>query len=181
MPLWTTSPTRVEKALGGVLFIYEAYTLSSSGDNDFDQEAIDTLLKLMEDHRDDLIVIVAGYTGKMDKFLSSNPGLRSRFNKFLEFEDYNPDELTQIFELFCKNNGYRISSETRIHLFSLFSEIYENRNDTFANGRLVRNIFEMTINNQANRIVSITDINEDVLTKIEEADLPGISSLRSIK
>jgi stage V sporulation protein K len=117
----------------------------------------------------------------MDKFLSSNPGLRSRFNKFLNFEDYSPDELTQIFELFCKNNGYRISSETRNHLFNLFSEIYENRNDTFANGRLVRNIFEMTINNQANRIVSITDITEDVLTKIEEADVPIISNLRSIK
>lgn len=170
----------VEKALGGILFIDEAYTLSSGGDNDFGQEAIDTLLKLMEDHREDFIVIVAGYTDKMDNFLSSNPGLRSRFNKFLNFEDYTPDELTQIFEVFCQNNRYKISSGTRNKLLNLFSEIYVNRDNTFANGRLVRNIFEMTINNQANRIVSIQNMNEDVLTTIEEIDLPGISDLRSI-
>lgn len=171
----------VERSLGGVLFIDEAYTLSSGGENDFGQEAIDTLLKLMEDHRDDLIVIVAGYTEKMEKFLSSNPGLRSRFNKFLNFEDYSPDELTKIFELFCINNGYIMSNETRNNVLNLFSEIYEKRDETFANGRLVRNVFEMTINNQANRIVSIPEITEDLLTKIEESDIPSISNLRTIR
>lgn len=169
----------VNKSLGGVLFIDEAYTLSSGGDNDFGQEAIDTLLKLMEDHRDNLIVIVAGYTDKMNNFLSSNPGLRSRFNKFLNFEDYSPDELTRIFEVFCNSNGYTISSQTsNKKLLSLFSEIYANRDESFANGRLVRNVFEKTINNQANRIVEISDVNDELLTMIEDIDLPSISDLQ---
>ncbi len=162
----------VNKSLGGVLFIDEAYTLSSGGDKDYGQEAIDSLLKLMEDHRDDLIVIVAGYSEKMDNFLSSNPGLRSRFNKFLNFEDYNPDELTQIFELFCDKSHYTISPETRKCLLSIFTDMYATRDHTFGNGRLVRNIFEMTINNQANRIVSMVDINEEDLINILDIDLP---------
>jgi stage V sporulation protein K len=171
----------VDKALGGVLFIDEAYTLSTGGEQDFGREAIDTLLKLMEDNRDELIVVVAGYTDKMNAFLSSNPGLRSRFNKFLNFEDYTPEQLAEIFELFCKNGGYRLPSSTRDDLLRLFSVLYETRDETFGNGRLARNLYEMTINNQANRIVSVADVNEEVLSTIEEADIPGMADLHTIR
>lgn len=95
----------IEKAMGGVLFIDEAYALNGKSENDFGQEAIDTVLKAMEDHRDDLVVIVAGYTDLMDKFIHSNPGLESRFNRFLLFEDYTADEMVQIFDMQCKRGA----------------------------------------------------------------------------
>jgi len=168
----------VGSALGGVLFIDEAYALSTGGGQDFGQEAIDTLLKLMEDNRDNLIVVVAGYTGKMNTFLSSNPGLRSRFNKYLSFDDYSPAELVEIFDSFCTKAGYRISQPPRDNLLRLFSVLYETRDETFGNARLSRNIFEMTISNQANRIVSLTDITEESLSIITEEDIPSMSDLR---
>jgi AAA+ superfamily predicted ATPase len=131
----------------------------------------------MEDNREDLIVIVAGYTEKMDDFLSSNPGLRSRFNRFLNFQDYNPEELTQIFERFCIKNGYVLSPDSRMTLFNLFTKTYSERDNTFANGRLVRNAFEKAITNQANRIISMSDINDQTLTTIEVIDIPNSSDL----
>ncbi len=164
-----------EKALGGILFIDEAYTLSSGSGEDFGQEAIDTLLKFMEDNRDDLIVVVAGYTEKMENFLSSNPGLRSRFNRFLNFDDYNPSQLVQIFELFCAKAGFQLSEMAEQKVEVLFSSMYEKRDDTFGNGRLARNIFEMTINNQANRIITLPDIDERTLSLIDENDIPVIT------
>lgn len=170
----------VQNALGGILFIDEAYSLNASMGQDFGQEAIDTLIKLMEDNRDDLIVIVAGYTDKMNSFLSSNPGLRSRFNKYLNFEDYAPSQLVQIFELFCKNAGYEICQPTKENLTRLFSVLYETRDEAFGNGRLARNLFEMTISNQANRIVLLTDINEATLSTITEGDIPGMADLQTI-
>ena len=103
----------IEKAMGGVLFIDEAYALNGKSENDFGQEAIDTVLKAMEDHRDDLVVIVAGYTDLMDKFIHSNPGLESRFNRFLLFEDYTADEMVQIFDMQCKKGCYRLTDDAR--------------------------------------------------------------------
>ena len=169
------------EAVGGVLFIDEAYALSTGGDNDFGREAIDTLLKMMEDNRDDLIVVVAGYTDKMSAFLQTNPGLRSRFNKYLEFEDYTPQQLVEIFELFCKNGGYKLASSTHDDLIRLFSVLYETRDDTFGNGRLARNLYEMTINNQANRIVMLPNVDDDILSSIEETDIPGMADLQSVR
>ncbi len=170
----------IESALGGILFIDEAYTLNSGNGQDFGQEAIDTLLKAMEDKRDDFIVIVAGYTDKMSAFLSSNPGLRSRFNKYLSFEDYSPTQLSEIFDLFCKNADYHMEPSARDTLLQLFATFYETRDETFGNARLARNMFEMTLSNQANRLVTITDITEENLSAITEADLPTMTDLQSI-
>ena len=144
----------VSTALGGVLFIDEAYALVERADDSFGQEAIDTLLKLMEDHRDDLIVVVAGYTEKMTKFLSSNPGMKSRFNKYITFEDYSPDELVEIFEQFCSKAVFRLTPAAKEKLEALIRVLHEGRDETFGNGRLARNLFEAAINKQATRIVA---------------------------
>jgi len=171
-----------EKALGGILFIDEAYALSSNeAGGDYGQEAIDTLLKLMEDNRDDLIVVVAGYTDKMDNFLSSNPGLSSRFNKYLSFDDYTSSQLVSIFESICVKASFQLSPATKEKLEALFTTLYESRDETFGNGRLARNLFERTINNQANRIVSIANIDEQVLSTIEAGDVPDITNLQGIR
>ncbi len=171
----------VEEAIGGVLFIDEAYSLSRSHENDFGHEAIATLLKMMEDNRDDLIVIVAGYTDKMKNFLQMNPGLRSRFNKTIEFEDYIPEQLVEIFELFCKKSSYNLSPSTNNYLTKVFCSLYESRNETFGNGRLARNLYEMTINNQANRIVSLSHVDDEILSAIEQTDIPGMADLQSVR
>jgi SpoVK/Ycf46/Vps4 family AAA+-type ATPase len=170
-----------EKALGGILFIDEAYALSSNEVGwDYGQEAIDTLLKLMEDNRDNLIVVVAGYTDKMDRFLSSNPGLSSRFNKYLSFDDYVPAQLVNIFESICAKATFQLSPAARGKIEVLFASLYENRDETFGNGRLARNLFETTINNQANRIVSMININEQILSIIEVDDVPDITDVQGI-
>lgn len=171
----------VESALGGILFIDEAYSLNAGNGQDYGHEAIETLLKLMEDNRDDLIVVVAGYTDKMSSFLSSNPGLRSRFNKYFYFEDYSPAQLVDIFELFCQKAGYKLHQPTKDDLLKVFSVLYETRDETFGNARQARNLFEMTISNQANRIVALTDITEETLSTIEEVDIPGAADLHSVK
>ena len=168
----------VSEAVGGVLFIDEAYALSTGGDNDFGREAIDTLLKMMEDNRDDLIVVVAGYTDKMSAFLQTNPGLRSRFNKYLEFEDYTPEQLVEIFGLFCNESNYKLNSSSNNYLTRVFCNLYEGRNETFGNGRLARNLYEMTINNQANRIVMLPHVDDEILSTIEETDIPGMADLQ---
>lgn len=170
----------VQSALGGILFIDEAYSLNVGQGWDFGQEAIDTLIKLMEDNRDDLIVVVAGYTDKMNAFLTSNPGLRSRFNKYLNFEDYTPQQLVQIFDLFCVRAGYQICQATREDLMRLFSVLFETRDETFGNGRLARNLFEFTISNQANRIVGMTDISLENLSTITTVDIPGLADLNTV-
>ena len=130
----------IEKAMGGVLFVDEAYALNGKSENDFGQEAIDTLLKAMEDHRDDLVVIVAGYTDLMDKFIHSNPGLESRFNRFLLFEDYSLDELMAIFKMRC-GKGYILSPEAEPLVRDYIAEESAD-GDGFGNARGVRNIFE---------------------------------------
>ena len=162
----------VESALGGILFIDEAYTLTAGkGENDFGQEAVDTLLKAMEDHRDDLIVIVAGYPDLMEQFLSSNPGLRSRFNKFITFEDYTGDELMSIFESMCSKQEYRLDDEARGYAQKYWADKAADHDDTFANAREVRNFMEAAISKQATRIVSMDKIDVDTLATLIKEDL----------
>lgn len=170
----------VNKSLGGVLFIDEAYALNPEGrGNDFGQEAVETLLKLMEDHRHDFVVIVAGYTEKMEEFISSNPGLRSRFNKFLHFEDYTPEQLVEIFKGFCAKAAFKLTSDSERRLLELFMLLSLARDESFGNARTARNLFEMTISKQANRIVTLPNINEEVLATIHEEDIPTVEELRS--
>lgn len=157
----------VQSAMGGILFIDEAYTLApKSQDDAYGQEAIDTILKAMEDHRDDLIVIVAGYPGLMDNFIHSNPGLESRFNKYIFFEDYNPDELYGIFISMCENSSLKLDSKAEEYLKGLCEDLYNTRGDNFANGRQIRNIFENVLTAQANRLSSDLDITDDELMTI---------------
>lgn len=167
----------IQSALGGVLFIDEAYTLSAGGASDFGQEAIDTLLRLMENHRDNLVVIVAGYRGRMDDFLASNPGLRSRFVKYFHFEDYTPQELHAIFLQLARTQGYDLSPPARTKLYGLLEGAYADRTDDFGNARFVRNLFESVVSKQASRVVAIKNAagNRAVLTTIEPPDLPGTS------
>ena len=161
---------KVMEALGGVLFIDEAYSLASGGENDFGREAIETLLKAMEDHRDDLVVIVAGYDEPMEKFINSNPGLQSRFNKYLYFPDYNGEELMAMFRMRCKKNGYRLTEEAETYAKEFFEDMYKNRDDNFGNGRDVRNRFEDIISRQANRLAAMEAPTKDDLMTITKED-----------
>jgi stage V sporulation protein K len=170
----------VSQAVGGVLFIDEAYALNGEGrGNDFGQEAVETLLKLMEDHRHDFVVIVAGYTERMEEFISSNPGLRSRFTKFLHFEDYTPEQLVEIFKGFCAKASFKLTPVAEQRLLELFKLLSLARDESFGNARTARNLFEMTISKQANRIVTLPTINEEVLATIYEADIPTVEELQS--
>lgn len=143
----------IEKAMGGVLFIDEAYALNGRSENDFGQEAIDTILKAMEDHRDDLVVIVAGYTDLMDRFIHSNPGLESRFNRFLLFDDYTTDEMVDIFRMQCKKGCYQLTEEARPLIRDYIAE--ESADDSFGNARGVRNLFEHVLVAQNNRLATM--------------------------
>lgn len=158
---------KIKEAMGGILFIDEAYALSASkGENDFGEEAIDTILKAMEDNRDDFIVIVAGYPKLMDDFLHSNPGLESRFNKHLFFEDYNPQELFDIFVSMEEKSSLKLDEKAEKFLKGHFEDVYNCRGENFANGRYVRNIFEKVLSNQADRLVNIEDISDDDLNTL---------------
>lgn len=166
----------VNSALGGVLFIDEAYSLIQEGGQDsYGQEAIDTLVKAMEDHRDNLVVIVAGYPEKMARFVNANPGLKSRFNKFFFFEDYTPDQMQAIFELFCKRAAFQTNSLALSSVKQLFEHLYSERGEGFGNARDVRNMFECIIGNQANRIVSLPHVNEEILSTITIDDIAPIT------
>lgn len=161
----------IQKAKGGVLFIDEAYTLSSSkGENDFGQEAIDTLLKAMEDNREDFIVIVAGYDGLMDEFIHSNPGLESRFNRYLHFDDYNVDEMMSILELQLKKGQYVLDDAART-IVREYIELSNTSSIAFGNARGVRNIFERLLVAQANRLSSTTDLTKEALMTIVGEDV----------
>ena len=166
------------KALGGVLFIDEAYSLTAGGENDFGREAVETLLKMMEDHRDELVVIVAGYTTLMQDFLDSNPGLRSRFNKHLHFDDYGVEQLVHIFKAFCKKAEFKLAEGAEKELSSVFGVLCASRDETFGNARAARNLFEATLSKQANRLVSLPKVDREILSTIEAADLPGHDELR---
>ena len=165
---------KIDEAMGGILFIDEAYTLAKGG-TDFGQEAIDTLLKAMEDNRKNLVVIVAGYSEPMETFLESNPGLKSRFNKYIEFEDYSAEELLEIFQLSCKENDMKLNPEAVEYLKEYLKKLVSNKPENFANGREMRNLFETAKQNQADRIAGrLTDgidITDDELNEITVTDL----------
>ncbi|MBR3331594.1 MAG: AAA family ATPase [Mogibacterium sp.] len=161
---------KIQEAMGGVLFIDEAYTLNQKDEN-FGQEAIDTILKAMEDHRDEFVVIVAGYTQLMKEFIESNPGLKSRFNKFFEFPDYTVDELQQIFELQCKKYQYKLTDEADAAVREEIIRLEEAKGENFANAREVRNLFEKIITNQAARVSELEDVDEETLSTITIDDL----------
>lgn len=163
----------IDQAKGGILFIDEAYTLIKEG-NDFGQEAVDTLLKEMEDNRENLVVIVAGYTELMENFLNSNPGLRSRFNKFIHFDDYTPEELLKIFISMCDKSGYTLGKSVKKQIKEDFIRMKDRDGDRFANGRSVRNYFEAAVVNQANRLAGNLDVSNEELTILKIADFRGI-------
>lgn len=164
----------VQEAMDGVLFIDEAYTLAlGKGDKDFGQEAIDVLLKRMEDNRDRLAVIVAGYPDEMKQFINSNPGLKSRFNRYFYFDHYEPSQLLKIFDIFMKNASFTITGPGRRALLNLITGFYEERDRRFGNGRLVRNIFERMVERQANRIASVSPLTDAVLCSLTKGDVPS--------
>ena len=162
----------VQKALGGVLFIDEAYALvNQENANDFGREAIEVLLKNMEDHRDDLIVIAAGYTDLMERFIHSNPGLESRFNKYFFFEDYNGEQLMEIFRSVCKKNGYTLSREAEDWAKEDFLDLYGCRDENFGNARDVRNLFEKAVARQSNRVALLESPTKEQLMELQLSDL----------
>lgn len=164
---------KVTTALDGVLFIDEAYALvPEDSARDFGQEAVDVLLKRMEDYRNRLVVIAAGYTTEMERFVESNPGLKSRFNRYFSFNDYMPDELVAIFNKMCRDSHFHPTEEANQTLKQLLTELYEQRDRTFGNARLVRNLFEKTIERQANRLAVINTLTDDILTTILPEDIP---------
>lgn len=162
----------IDSALDGVLFIDEAYNLvSDSGDDAYGKEALATLLKRMEDHRDRLIVILAGYPESMVDLLDSNPGLASRFNTHLHFEDYSASELGQIFGVMCDANHYNVQGPTQAKLLLGFAALHRGRDERFGNGRLVRNTFEAAIRRLANRVASVAPITREMLTSLKSDDI----------
>lgn len=163
----------IARATDGVLFIDEAYTLAKKGANDFGQEAIDTLLKKMEDLRERMVVIVAGYPNEMAEFIESNPGLESRFSRYIVFEDYHVPDLCQIFELMCRSNAYELTPAARGNLAIILNRVFADRDENFGNARLVRNAYERTLSNHANRLAtSDAVITREALATIEAVDLP---------
>lgn len=167
--------TVVQQALDGVLFIDEAYALVPEGDNgqDYGQEAISTLLKRMEDYRDRLVVIIAGYKNEMQRFIDSNPGLQSRFNRYIDFPDYTGAELTDIFKMYMKKNQYTLSKETEAFLKERFNYAVAHKDRNFGNARYARNVFEKSIQAQANRLAGEKNLDKDKLTELTIEDLKG--------
>lgn len=163
----------VQSAIGGVLFIDEAYSLVQGDNDSYGKECIATVLKAMEDNRDQLVVIVAGYDDLMHKFIESNPGLKSRFNKYIHFPDYTGEEMEKIFLLQCKSNGYQLEEAGQKLIRDVFDRMYEMRDENFGNGRTVRNTFEKIINCQATRLAAAKGegLTNDELMKLTVADV----------
>ena len=161
----------IDSALDGVLFIDEAYTLAQGGNQDFGHEAIATLLKRMEDNRDRLVVVLAGYEKEMKMFIDSNPGLKSRFNRYFNFLDYSSEELMDIFELYLNKQQYELSLDAASFVKLYFSKVVLEKKVDFGNARFVRNLFEKTIEQQANRLVEVTEYNRSILKVIQKEDI----------
>ena len=162
----------IDSALDGILFIDEAYALAGRGAEDFGNEAIETLLKRMEDDRDRLIVVVAGYTGPMEEFIASNPGLESRFTNYLKFPDYEPADLAEIFHRMAAQSGLVGSAETEQKVLALCGQLYAGRNDQFGNAREMRNLFESAVRNQSTRLVAGGQCDHEALTTLLPEDVP---------
>ncbi|MGE9908059.1 AAA family ATPase [Lachnospiraceae bacterium SGI.231] len=161
----------VEKARGGVLFIDEAYSITENDHSDsYGRECLTELTKALEDYRDDLVVIVAGYTEPMNKFFESNPGLKSRFNTFIEFEDYSANELMGILQLMCSQNAYRLDNKLVDVVRSYFEKQVSEKGINFANARMVRNLYESLVMNQAKRVIRIDSPTKEDLSLLLEID-----------
>ena len=162
----------VDSAMNGVLFIDEAYALvPEHSTQDYGQEAISTLLKRMEDNRDSLVVIIAGYSNEMQRFIDSNPGLQSRFTRYINFPDYTAEELVRIFYMYMKKNEYTLSKEADAMLREKLEYAVAHKDRNFGNARYVRNIFEKTIEQQANRLAKQTGLSKEQLTELTSEDL----------
>lgn len=165
----------VKSALGGILFIDEAYALVGQGNDDYGKEAVAALIKRMEDNRDKLVLIVAGYSEEMKTFIDTNPGFKSRFNRYIHFPDYTPDQMMKIYELLCVKSEYIISSNAKNLLTETFNHLYETKTKDFGNGRLVRNVFEKSIEKQSNRIALADKLTREILITIEAEDIPNVT------
>ena len=161
----------VKKATGGVLFIDEAYSLINDKQDAFGKEAIDSLLKAMEDLRDDLVIIVAGYTERMEEFLQANPGFKSRFNHFVQFDNFSTDELYEIFAMLCKTNDYRYGDTFAQHMKAQLNQIPVEAIPNFSNGRYIRNVFEKLVTIQSNRLIQQHNITRDELMEFTDSDI----------
>lgn len=161
----------VHKAKGGVLFIDEAYSLINDKQDAFGKEAIDSLLKAMEDLRDDLVIIVAGYTELMEEFLQSNPGFKSRFNHFVQFDNFSTQELYEIFAMLCHNNDYQYGESFAHHMKRQLDQIPIESITNFSNGRYIRNLFEKLVTIQSNRLIQQASITKEQLMTFEEHDI----------
>ncbi len=169
----------IKTAVGGVLFIDEAYSLNSGSFNDFGREAIEILLKRMEDHRNNLVVIVAGYPDEIEIFIQSNPGLQSRFNRYLKFDHFSPEALLKIFNTIASKADFKLNEEAEEKLKEIIDRVHEKRSPSFGNARAMRNLFEKIIERQANRIIKISPITEEILITLTEEDVPDI--LKAVK
>ncbi|MBO4891532.1 MAG: AAA family ATPase [Prevotella sp.] len=167
--------TVIQQALDGVLFIDEAYSLvpEGGGGQDYGQEAIATLLKRMEDYRDRLVVIIAGYKDEMQRFIDSNPGLQSRFNRYIDFPDYSGAELSDIFKMYMKKNQYTLTPDAEAYLKEQFDYAVAHKDRNFGNARFARNVFEKSIQQQANRLEGKKNLSKTQLTELTVEDLQG--------
>ena len=175
--------TVIQKALDGVLFIDEAYSLVPEGGSgqDYGQEAIATILKRMEDYRDRLVVVIAGYKNEMQRFIDSNPGLQSRFNRYIDFPDYTGAELADIFKMYMKKNQYTLADDAEDYLKEHFDYVVAHKDRNFGNARYARNVFEKTIQEQANRLSGRSNLSKSQLTELTIDDLKvGFSARTSI-
>ena len=161
----------IDSALDGVLFVDEAYSLIQGGEKDYGREAIATLLKRMEDDRDRLVVILAGYTDEMKNFIDSNPGLQSRFNRYIEFPDYNAEELAKIFLMDAEKNQYTCDGDVLASIVNVMESAVQNKDRNFGNARYVRNLFEKAIQRQAVRLSAVAPITTEMLSGLTLHDL----------
>ena len=153
------------------MFIDEAYALVGQNKDDYGKEAVATLIKRMEDDRDRLIVILAGYSNEMNSFIETNPGFKSRINRYIDFKDYSAQEMLGIFKLFLKQSPYKLAKEAESIVLSIFNEALKTSDKGFGNGRFVRNTFEQCLENQANRLAKLGDIDRNILMRIEAEDV----------
>lgn len=165
----------IDRAKGGVLFIDEAYSITENNHSDsYGRECLTELTKALEDYRDDLVVIVAGYTKPMEEFFESNPGLKSRFNTFIQFDDYNENELDDIMKSICNENDYALSESAFDKVKEIISYDVKHKDGEFANGRLVRNLYEDLVMNHARRVNQLPNPSYGELYEITELDVPNV-------